>query len=72
MQQTTAIHWKSESKYVDIDTGEEITKHNAATNYIKIKLSKHVQINEIKTKGTIYYIHECRKQPQGKLFTDGA
>lgn len=70
MQQNTAIHWSSSSKWVDVETGEEITKHNAITNYIKLKTSKHVKLNENKTKGHIEYTNECRRNPQSKLSFD--
>jgi len=66
----TAIHWTSNSKYVDTETGEEITKYNATRNYITKKIKKHVKINDIKTKGHIEYVHECRRNPQRELFTD--
>lgn len=66
--QNTAIHWTSNTKWVDLDTGEEITKHNAQSNYIKIKTVKNAKINDIKTRGHIEYINECRKSRQTKLF----
>jgi len=68
--QNTAIHWSSNSKYVDTETGEQITKYNAEQNYIKIQTKKHATININKTKGHIEYVHEYRRNPQRKLFID--
>lgn len=64
------IRWIHTTKYVDITTGEEITKSNASRNYIIIKNKKYVTFNQSKTIGTVEHTKECQRDPQGKLFTD--
>lgn len=61
------IRWTSKSEYYDVANGEQITKANAKSNYIKLKTTKHVEINQISTAGVIKYTVECKKQPQLKL-----
>lgn len=62
------VIWTSKSIHVDIDTGEEITKHNAKTNYSKIKTIKHAKFNnESKTKGSIEYTILYRNRKQQEL-----
>lgn len=67
MQTAWPITWSSNTKYVDIDTGEEITKHQSK-EYLKLKKDKYVKLNKNKTSGHIEYTIKCRKHPQGKLF----
>lgn len=62
------VKWTSYIKYVDLQTGEEITKQNAQTNYIKIKTKKHATLNATQTHGTVEYTIECRRKPQLNLF----
>lgn len=59
--------WKS-NIYVDLQTGERITKKNAETNYIIIKKKKNVtyikQLNknrQYETIGHIEYTNECTR-----------
>lgn len=60
--------WKSKTIYVDIDTGEQITKHNAKTYYKKIKTDKHGKYTNFnKTAGLIEYTIQCRHKKQGEL-----
>lgn len=66
--QRRKIMWKSHTKFVDKQTGEEISRWNAETNYIIIKTSKHVTFNYNKTKAMVEYTTECQKDL--KLFQD--
>ena len=59
--------WVSKKIYVDIDTGEELTKFNAEQNYILIGTDKHVKLNRNKTFGYITWIKKYCKNPQLKL-----
>lgn len=60
------INWKANSKYVDINTGEELTEEVAKQNYIIKKTIKHAKISN--NHGVIEYTHECVKSPQLRLF----
>ena len=61
------IRWTSKTIFVDIDTGEILTKHNAKTNYLIIKKTKNAEVNTIGTAGTIIWTNECRKSRQGNF-----
>lgn len=62
------VKWTSKTIHVDIDTGEQITKHNAKTNYTKIKTIKHATFsNESKTRGIIEWTTLYRNRKQGEL-----
>lgn len=61
MKITWPITWTSKTVYVDMDTGEQITKHNALNNYIIIKTDKHAKLNANKTAGRIEYTRRCKK-----------
>lgn len=61
------IRWTSHTEYYDIQDGVQISKTDAKKNYIKLKTTKHVKINEIRTAGVIKYTVECKKHPQLKL-----
>lgn len=65
---TAGVHWKTKVNHVDIDTGEELTKHNAERNYIKIATDKHTIINQNKTHGTITYTIKWQRSKQQRLF----
>lgn len=59
------------NEYVDIETGEVLTKENALTNYSSIKKTKHVQSYQNLGKETVVitYTNECRpKAKQTNLF----
>lgn len=58
--------WKSKSEYYDIENGEQISKKLALRDYAKIRTRKEIKIEN--HEGQINYIHECRKQPQLKLW----
>ncbi len=62
------IKWYSKSVYVDIDTGEIISKSLMLREYIKGKSSKIVQIKE--NNGQIEYTIECRRNGQTKITFD--
>lgn len=61
--------WLTKSKYVDIETGEEITEREAKLNYIIIKKKKHGRTEKRLNKvtgnkeniGIIEITNECRK-----------
>ena len=61
------IRWISKSRYVDIDTGEELTKHNAETNYIYIGSDKHTELSRNETFGFITWTKKYCKNTQLKL-----
>lgn len=60
------IKWKTESIYVDIDTGEMLNKETVIRQYkiIHKKKTSHVY----KQTGTVKYTNECRTTNQLKLF----
>lgn len=62
--------WRASTKFVDAETGEELSRTEVQNNYIKIKTTKRVQINEIKTKAVVEYTTICQKDL--KLFENGA
>lgn len=64
------IIWRTYTKYVDIDTGEEITKHNFKTNYYHISTKKHGTLNANKSKGTIEYTIIGRQKPKQTTLFD--
>ena len=60
------IHWRTITTYVDIDTGEIISKAEAIKAYVIINKKK--KSNVYKTTGTIELTNECRRSKQGTLF----
>lgn len=61
--------WTSETTYIDIDTGEMITKHKYNKEYYHIKTEIETIINKNKSHGHKKYTKIGRKKPeQGKLF----
>lgn len=68
-KQIHPIRWKSKTIYVDMATGEQITKRNAEKNYSIIKTLKNVTLNYLKTAGNIEYTKQCRSRQQLELFT---
>jgi hypothetical protein len=55
------IHWLSKTTYVDINTGEQLTKQDIAQkNYRVLKTSKKIII-EHETKRIISYTNECSR-----------
>lgn len=60
------IKWRSNTIYLDEDTGEILDKNNAIMNYTIIKTTKHSHV--YKSTGNITYTNECRKSNQLKLF----
>lgn len=40
---TWPVKWTSKTIYLDEETGEQLTKHNATTNYVTIKTDKHAR-----------------------------
>lgn len=66
---TPKIKWTSQTEYVDIDTGEIITKKQQEKEYIIIKTKKHVKINNENNIARVRYTNECTKTgKQKKLF----
>lgn len=67
------ILYTAEFTYVDTDTGQILLKKDAKNKYkyVRIKTIKYeTEYNYNKTRGTVRYTIECRKQPQGNLFTE--
>lgn len=62
----STIKFYSESTYVDIETGEIITKSKFEREYYKIRSNKKTIINE--NHGIIKHTIECRRNGQQKLF----
>ena len=56
-------NWVSESKYVDITTGEEITKKDAIENYIHINTNKIINHEQKR----VTYVGEYERTRQLKL-----
>lgn len=62
------IRWTSETIYVDIDTGEQLTKNQVRLEYTIIITKSEWSLNPIKTHGKRTYIRQCRKRQQLTLF----
>lgn len=64
------MEWKTRKRYIDMQTGELISKQDALDKYIIIKKNKHAQANNTTGKGVIEYTIECRKREyyQNRLF----
>lgn len=60
------IKWRATSTYIDIDTGEIITKEECNLNYIIKNKKKKSYV--YKTTGTIKITVECQRTKQFKLF----
>jgi hypothetical protein len=54
------------TEYVDIETGEIITKEKFLKEYYKVNLTKKTEING--NYGTIKYTNECRSTRQTRCF----
>ena len=61
--------WKTVSQYVHLETGEVLTKCEAEKNYIILKKTKHVRINNENKSATIYYVYECTRTGSHSLVT---
>lgn len=55
------VRWTTISRYVDKETGEEITPHNAKKNYVIESKEKTVLLNYNKTKGYVEITNICTK-----------
>lgn len=66
--------WYTVVEYIDIETGEIITKSLAKREYKILKKTKNIEIletvinHEIKKNGYIKYTAECEKNRQLRLF----
>lgn len=59
-----SIRWHThKTLYVDIESGEQIRPENIK-HYILIKTEKKTRINANKTIGHIWYIMQCKPNPQ--------
>jgi len=65
-QGKTLKKWYTESQYVDIETGEIITKQQYENEYYKVKTNRKIEITD--NYGIIKYITECRARNQTRLF----
>lgn len=65
-QDLRKIKWTSKTEYVDVETGEVITKSLAEREYIKKRSTKFTIIQN--NNGTIKWITECERNRQQKLF----
>ena len=61
----TLKKWYSTSEYIDIETGEIITKKIFEKEYHKLKTTRKIEILE--NYGIIKYLHECRCTRQTRL-----
>lgn len=59
------VNWRAVSRYVDIDTGEEITKEQSKTEYMIVnrKIKRYV----LKMVGKIEITNECKINPQRRF-----
>lgn len=62
------ITWTTRNRYVDIHTGEELTKHQVKLNYITLTKTKRHEVNYNRTRGIVEITNECERTIQGKLF----
>lgn len=62
------IRWTSNTLYVDIETGEQLTKNEVRLKYTIINTTSDWTLNKIKTHGKKTYIKQCTKSQQGRLF----
>lgn len=60
------MKWITITEYIDVETGEIITKSEYERNYIKLKSTKKFEITE--KYGITNYQIECQKSKQTKLF----
>lgn len=68
MNEIPVIKWSSVTTYVDIETGEEMTKYKTELkNYITIKTIKKITFSKNKTQGYIEYTKQVKRNPQLKL-----
>lgn len=62
------IRWYTgTTTYVDINTGEEITKHKAKTEYTKLKTDEYYTYNYNQTIGFKHYTIRCGPKSQLSL-----
>lgn len=63
------IKWIAITDYVDVDTGEIISKNTYERDYKKIRTTKKIEITEKYNKkyGINKYITECERNRQQKL-----
>lgn len=62
------VHYTYNTIYVDIDTGEQITKHNFKQNYKRISTDTHEKFtNATKTRKHIERTVRARHKRQGEL-----
>lgn len=62
------IRWTSETLYVDIETGEQLTIQQVRLQYKIISTKSDYTLNKIKTHGKKTYIKHCTTSKQGNLF----
>lgn len=62
------MEWKTNIKFVDINTGEELTKFEARLNYTIKKIKTEHHANQLTQKGTKFVIYECIKSNQITIF----
>lgn len=61
------IKWTTTVEYYDQQTGEQLTKNNANTNYYVVKTDKKTEFNNNKTIGHVTIYKTCALKPQLKL-----
>lgn len=68
------LKWFTIVEYIDIDTGEIITKSLCEREYIRLRKNKKIEIieklekNEKIKSGLIKYTYECERNKQLRLF----
>lgn len=63
------VRWTTTVIAVNIETGEIIDRYyKEKKQYLTIKITKHVKINEQKTRGVIEYTKLVRRNPQTRLW----
>lgn len=62
------MNWKTNNRYVDVDSGEEISLEQAKAAYVIIKkIIKH-NTNVSKTQGIREITNECKRAYERELF----
>lgn len=62
------LKWTTTSEWVDVETGEVITKENAKQNYNITRKIKKYEYDKNHESGRTKITNECRKSTQLKIF----
>jgi hypothetical protein len=62
------MQWKTNSKWVDLETGEALTEEIARRKYVIVKKIKKTTYNATTARGTIEITNECRESRQQTIW----